>query len=252
MTLEKRIIPCLDVDVNKGRVVKGTKFTDLRDVNDPVELAKYYVQEKADELVFLDITASTDNRGILLQMVQRVAAHVSIPFTVGGGIRDIETMDAVLRSGADKISINTAAVKNPELIRQGAEEFGSQRIVLAVDVKQTAPNKWEVVTYGGNTSTGLDAIEWLKKGQELGAGEILLTSKDRDGMKNGYDCALHKAVAEAIDLPVVASGGGGNLEHISAVLKYCDAALLASVLHFKELTISQIKDYLKKQGFQVR
>jgi cyclase len=185
-------------------------------------------------------------------MVERVAEHVFIPFTVGGGIRDVETMRAILKAGADKISLNTAAVKNPELIRQGAEMFGAQSIVLAVDVRQTAPNKWEVYTHGGGTATGLDVIEWLKKGKELGAGEILLTSMDRDGTKDGYDCALLAATAQAVDLPIVASGGAGKLEHIGEALQYCSAALLASLLHYKELTIAQIKDYLKKQGMSVK
>jgi len=250
MTLKKRIIPCLDV--TGGRVVKGTNFVNLRDAGDPVELAKYYSQEKADELVFLDITASSDNRAILLQMVERTAEQVFIPFTVGGGIRDTDTMRALLKAGADKISLNTAAVQNPGLIKQGSEMFGAQCIVLAVDARQTAPGKWEVYTHGGRTSSGLDVIEWLKKGKELGAGEILLTSMDRDGTKDGYDCALLEAAAQAVDLPVIASGGAGKLEHIGAALQHSSAALLASLLHYKKLTIAQIKEYLQKQKIPVR
>ena len=250
MTLKKRIIPCLDV--TGGRVVKGTNFVNLRDAGDPVELAKYYSQEKADELVFLDITASSDNRAILLQMVERTAEQVFIPFTVGGGIRDTDTMRALLKAGADKISLNTAAVQNPGLIKQGSEMFGAQCIVLAVDARQTAPGKWEVYTHGGRTSSGLDVIEWLKKGKELGAGEILLTSMDRDGTKDGYDCALLEAAAQAVDLPVIASGGAGKLEHIGAALQHSSAALLASLLHYKKLTIAQIKEYLRRQKIPVR
>jgi len=250
MTLKKRIIPCLDV--TGGRVVKGTNFVNLRDAGDPVELARHYSQENADELVFLDITASSDNRAILLQMVERTAEQVFIPFTVGGGIRDTDTMRALLKAGADKISLNTAAVQNPGLIKQGSEMFGAQCIVLAVDARQAAPGRWEVYTHGGRTPTGLDVIEWLKKGQELGAGEILLTSMDRDGMKDGYDCALLEAAAQAVNLPIIASGGAGKLEHIGSALQHCSAALLASLLHYKELTIAQIKAYLRAQEIPVR
>jgi cyclase len=250
MTLKKRIIPCLDV--TGGRVVKGTNFVDLRDAGDPVELAKLYDKEGADELVFLDITASSDARDILLHIVERTAEQVFIPFTVGGGIRDTDTMRALLKAGADKISLNTAAVNNPELIRQGSEMFGAQCIVLAVDARQTAPGKWEVYTHGGRTPTGLDALEWLKKGCALGAGEILLTSMDRDGTKNGYDCALLAEVSRAVNLPVIASGGAGRLEHIGAALRYCNAALLASLLHYKELSIAEIKKYLQSENLPVR
>lgn len=250
MTLKKRIIPCLDV--TGGRVVKGTNFVDLRDAGDPVELAKYYDRENADELVFLDITASSDSREILLRIVEQTAEQVFIPFTVGGGIRDTETMRALLKAGADKISLNTAAVQNPELIRQGAEMFGAQCIVLAVDARRSAPGRWEIYTHGGRRETGLDAVEWIKKGRELGAGEILLTSMDRDGTKNGYDCALLDAAASAVDLPVIASGGAGALEHIAEALKHCNAALLASLLHFKEFTVAEIKAYLRAQELPVR
>ncbi|GBR74012.1 imidazole glycerol phosphate synthase subunit HisF [Candidatus Termititenax aidoneus] len=250
MTLKKRIIPCLDV--TGGRVVKGTNFVSLRDAGDPVELAKLYDREGADELVFLDITASSDAREILLHIVERTAEQVFIPFTVGGGIRDTDTMRALLKAGADKISLNTAAVQNPDLIRQGSEMFGAQCIVLAVDARQTAPNKWEVYTHGGRTPTGLDALEWLKKGQSLGAGEILLTSMDRDGTKNGYDCALLDAAARAVNIPVIASGGAGKLEHIAEALRHCSAALLASLLHYKELSITEIKKYLQTQGLPAR
>jgi cyclase len=250
VTLKKRIIPCLDV--TGGRVVKGTNFVDLRDAGDPVELAKYYDRENADELVFLDITASSDSREILLRIVEQTAEQVFIPFTVGGGIRDTETMRALLKAGADKISLNTAAVQNPELIRQGAEMFGAQCIVLAVDARRSAPGRWEIYTHGGRRETGLDAVEWIKKGRELGAGEILLTSMDRDGTKNGYDCALLDAAASAVDLPVIASGGAGALEHIAEALKHCNAALLASLLHFKEFTVAEIKAYLRAQELPVR
>ncbi|GBR76042.1 imidazole glycerol phosphate synthase HisF [Candidatus Termititenax persephonae] len=250
MTLKKRLIPCLDV--TGGRVVKGTNFIGLRDAGDPVELAKFYDREGADELVFLDITASSDAREILLHIVERTAEQVFIPFTVGGGIRDTDTMRALLKAGADKISLNTAAVSNPDLIRQGAEMFGAQCIVLAVDARQTAPGKWEVYTHGGRTPTGLDAVDWIKRGRSLGAGEILLTSMDRDGTKKGYDCALLQAAAAAVDLPIIASGGAGNMEHIGEALRHCSAALLASLLHYKELSIVQIKHYLQAQNIPVR
>jgi cyclase len=250
VTLKKRIIPCLDV--TGGRVVKGTNFVALRDAGDPVELAKFYDRENADELVFLDITASSDSREILLHIVEQTAEQVFIPFTVGGGIRDTETMRAILQAGADKISLNTAAIHNPELIRQGSEMFGAQCIVLAVDARQTAADKWEVYTHGGRQPTGLDAIEWIKQGKALGAGEILLTSMDRDGTKNGYDCALLAAAARAVDLPVIASGGAGKLEHIGEALHHCNAALLASLLHYKELSVAQIKEYLRAQDLPVR
>lgn len=255
--LAKRIIPCLDV--TEGRVVKGVKFVDLKDAGDPVELAAYYNQEGADELVFLDITASAEKRYIMLEVVKKVAERVFIPFTVGGGIRDIGTMREILSSGADKISINTAAVENPDLIKLAAQKFGSQCVVLAIDAKRKSdPSKpkpeWEVYTHGGRKNTGLDVIEWAKKAEKLGAGEILLTSMDRDGTKLGYDLELTRAVADAVSIPVIASGGGGTLEQIYDVFMKAraDAALLASVLHYRELTIKEIKDYLENMGITVR
>ena len=250
--LAKRIIPCLDV--TEGRVVKGTKFVNLKDAGDPVELAAQYDKEGADELVFLDITASSDKRYIMLDVVKRVAEKIYIPFTVGGGINDVETMRKLLAAGADKVSINTAAVNNPKLIEQGAEKFGSQCIVLAIDAKKTAKGKWEVYTHGGRTPTGIDAVEWAKKGALLGAGEILLTSMDCDGTKNGYELDLTKAIADAVEIPVIASGGAGSVEHIyeAFVKGEADAALLASLLHYRELTIKEIKDYLVDQGVTVR
>lgn len=241
------------MDVTGGRVVKGTNFVELRDAGDPVELAKKYDQEGADELVFLDITASSDKRDILINMIHRTAEQVFIPFTVGGGITDVATIREILKAGADKISLNTAAIKTPELITQGSRIFGSQCIVLAVDAKQKKDQSgWEVYTHGGRTPTGLDVIEWVKKAEKLGAGEILLTSMDRDGTKAGYDLKLTQAVADAVTIPVIASGGAGNVEHIREALQYCNAALLASLLHYKELTIKQIKDYLEMNGMEIR
>lgn len=250
--LAKRIIPCLDV--TEGRVVKGVKFVDLKDAGDPVELAAYYDREGADELVFLDITASSDKRYIMLDVVKRVAEKVFIPFTVGGGINDVETMRKLLAAGADKVSINTAAVADPNLIKKGADKFGSQCVVVAIDAKKTGDKRWEVYTHGGRTSTGLDAVEWAKKAESLGAGEILLTSMDRDGTKIGYELELTRAVADAVKVPVIASGGAGTLEHIyDAFIKgRADAALLASLLHYRELTIKEIKDYLANKGITVR
>lgn len=264
--LAKRIIPCLDV--KEGRVVKGTKFVELRDAGDPVEQAAYYDKEGADELVFLDITASSDKRYIMLDVVRRVAEKVFIPFTVGGGINDLETVREILASGADKVSVNTAAVKDPTLITRGAEKFGSQCIVVAIDAKRVTSNrslvtsdkllvtgnKWEVYTHGGRTATGLDAVEWAKKAEKLGAGEILLTSMDRDGTKNGYELELTKAIADAVTIPVIASGGAGTKDHIYDAFSRggADAALLASLLHFRELTIREIKDHLEAKGITVR
>jgi cyclase len=255
--LAKRIIPCLDV--TEGRVVKGVKFVELKDAGDPVELAAYYDKEGADELVFLDITASSDKRYIMLEVVKKVAEKVFIPFTVGGGIGDIETMREILAGGADKVSVNTAAVRDPSLIEKGAEKFGSQCIVLAIDAKKVQSptsnvNKWEVYTHGGRTPTGLDAVEWAKKGEKLGAGEILLTSMDRDGTKIGYELELTRAIADAVQIPVIASGGAGTVEHIydAFVRGRADAALLASLLHYRELTIKEIKDYLETKGITVR
>jgi cyclase len=250
--LAKRIIPCLDV--TEGRVVKGTKFVDLKDAGDPVELAAFYDKEGADELVFLDITASSDKRYIMLDVVKRVAETIFIPFTVGGGINDVETMRALLASGADKISVNSAALKDPNLIKAGADKFGSQCVVLAIDAKKTAEKKWEVYSHGGRTPTGLDAVEWAKKGVQLGAGEILLTSMDCDGTKAGYELELTRAIADAVEVPVIASGGAGNNAHIYDAFTrgQADAALLASVLHFREMTIKEIKNYLGERGITVR
>lgn len=250
--LAKRIIPCLDV--TEGRVVKGIKFVNLQDAGDPVELAAYYDKEGADELVFLDITASSDKRYIMLEVVKKVAETIYIPFTVGGGINDVETMRRLLSAGADKVTINTAAVNDPELIRKGADKFGSQCVVVAIDAKTAGSKKWEVYTHGGRTATGIDAVEWAKKAEKLGAGEILLTSMDRDGTKIGYELELTKAIADAVEIPVIASGGAGTKEHIyEAFIKgKADAALLASLLHYRELTVKEIKDYLANQGITVR
>lgn len=255
--LAKRIIPCLDV--TEGRVVKGVKFVDLRDAGDPVELAAYYDKEGADELVFLDITASAEKRYIMVEVVKRVAEKVFIPFTVGGGIKDLETMREILAAGADKVSINTAAVNDPSLISRAAKKFGSQCVVVAIDAKKNKETReskpeWEVYTHGGRTPTSLDAVAWAKKVESLGAGEILLTSMDRDGTKFGYDLALTETIANAVKIPVIASGGAGTLEHIyeAFVKGKADAALLASLLHFRELTIKEIKDYLENKGIVVR
>lgn len=249
--LAKRIIPCLDV--TEGRVVKGVKFVDLKDAGDPVELAAFYDKEKADELVFLDITASSDKRYIMLDVVKRTAEKIYIPFTVGGGIKDVETMRKILAAGADKVSVNTAAVADPNLVKHAADKFGSQCVVVAIDAK-SEKDHWEVYTHGGRTPTGLDAVEWAKKVESLGAGEILLTSMDRDGTKIGYDLDLTRAIADAVKIPVIASGGAGTLEHIyeSFIKGKADAALLASLLHYRELTIKEIKDYLANKGITVR
>ena len=250
--LAKRIIPCLDV--KDGRVVKGTNFVGLKDAGDPVELAKKYDEEKADELVFLDITASVEERRSMFSVVEKTAGEVFMPLTVGGGIRTVEDMREMLKSGADKISLNTAAVKEPELLCAGAELFGRQCMVLAVDAKKSCADSWQVYVNGGRTATGLDVIEWVKKGVSLGAGEILLTSMDCDGTKAGYDIALTRAVAEAVNVPVIASGGAGELEHFYAVLTEgkADAVLAASVFHYGQFTIRQVKEYLKERGVEVR
>ncbi len=249
--LAKRIIPCLDVD--KGRVVKGVKFLNLRDAGDPVEVAKRYEQEGADELVFLDITASAEERKIMIEVVQRVAETVFMPFTVGGGIRNVEDMRRLLEAGADKVSVNTSAVKNPSVVREGARLFGSQCIVVAIDAKRKGES-WEVYINGGRTPTGMDAVEWAKKVESLGAGEILLTSMDRDGTKAGYDVELCRAVADAVNIPVIASGGAGNKEHFYEVFAEggVDAALAASLFHFRELSIPELKEYLRDKGVVVR
>jgi len=249
--LAKRIIPCLDVD--KGRVVKGVKFVNLRDAGDPVEVAKRYEEEGADELVFLDITASAEERDIMLEVVRRVAQTVFMPFTVGGGVRTLEDVRRLLEAGADKVSVNTAAVKNPGLIYEGARRFGSQCIVVAIDAKRKG-DSWEVFIHGGRTPTGLDAVEWAKEAERLGAGEILLTSMDRDGTKEGYDLELCRAVAEAVKIPVIASGGAGKKEHFYEVFKETpvSAALAASVFHFGEIPVPSLKEYLRERGIPVR
>lgn len=248
----KRIIPCLDV--KDGRVVKGTNFVGLRDAGDPVELASRYDKERADELVFLDITASHEERSTMVQVAQDCASQVFIPFTVGGGIRSLADMHRMLKAGADKISLNTAAIKEPDLIRQGAAKFGSQCIVLAVDARRAGDQKWEVFINSGRTPTGLDCIEWVTKAVGLGAGEILLTSMDADGTKDGYDIELTRAVSEAVEVPVIASGGAGKLEHFYDVLTLgkADAVLAASVFHYGQFTVRQVKDYLKSRGVEVR
>ena len=235
--LARRIIPCLDV--KDGRVVKGIRFLQLRDAGDPLELAQYYTDERADELVFLDITASKENRRLLFDLAEKVARKVFIPFTIGGGIRTLEDIREIVTRGADKVSINTAAIHRPELISEGAAAFGSQCIVVAVDAKQLRPGKWGIFTHGGSRPTGIDAIEWVQKVEKLGAGEILLTSMDRDGSKAGFDVALTRTVSEAINIPVIASGGGGTFEHFRDVFieGKADAGLAASIFHYKETTI---------------
>lgn len=250
--LQKRIIPCLDV--TGGRVVKGTNFVDLRDAGDPVELASFYDREGADELVFLDITASSDRRRTTLDMVYRTAGEVFIPYTVGGGIRNLEDIRATLSAGADKVSINTAAVNNPELVAEAAGRFGSQCIVVAIDARQRGPGSWEVYIHGGRTPTGIDAVGWARRVESLGAGEILLTSMDRDGTKDGYDISLTRTIARAINIPVIASGGVGNLEHIAEGLTAgeADAALAASIFHFGEYSIRETKEFLHAGGVPVR
>lgn len=248
----KRIIPCLDV--KEGRVVKGTNFVGLRDAGDPVELAARYDKERADELVFLDITASHEKRNTMVEMASACASQVFIPFTVGGGIRTPEDMRAMLKAGADKVSLNTAAIKNPDIIREGAERFGRQCIVLAVDARRNGENSWEVYINGGRTPTGLDCLEWVKRGVAMGAGEILLTSMDADGTKDGYDIPLTRAVSEAVEVPVIASGGAGELSHFYDVLVdgKADAVLAASVFHYGTFTVRQVKDYLKSHNVEVR
>ncbi len=251
--LAKRIIPCLDV--KDGRVVKGVNFVDLVDAGDPVEQARVYDQEGADELVFLDITATSDNRETVLEMAKAVAEQVFIPFTVGGGIRTVDDMRAILRAGADKVSINSAAVKDPELISAGAEAFGSQAIVVAMDARRREDgNGWDIFVAGGRKNTGLDAIAWAKRAEEMGAGEILLTSMDGDGTKAGYDYELTRAVAESVSIPVIASGGAGSLDHFAEAFEIgkADAALAASLFHFRELSVGDVKKHLSEKGIQVR
>ena len=248
----KRIIPCLDV--NNGRVVKGVNFVSLRDAGDPVEIAKAYDKAGADELVFLDITASSDARGTVVDMVRKVAENVFIPFTVGGGIRTVDDFREILRAGADKVSVNSAAVRRPELIREAAKIFGSQCVVVAIDAKRDETGTFKVVVNGGRIDTGLNAVEWAKKCQELGAGEILLTSMDTDGCKEGFDLELCNDVCNVVSIPVIASGGCGKLEHFSEVFEKsgADAALAASLFHFKELTVEEVKEHLKECEIPVR
>jgi imidazole glycerol-phosphate synthase subunit HisF len=255
--LAKRIIPCLDVD--RGRVVKGIRFVDLVDAGDPVEQARRYDREGADELVFLDITASSDSRDLVYDMARRVADTIFIPFTVGGGIRTVEDMRRMLASGADKVSVNTAAINEPAIITEGAQAFGSQAIVVAIDARRCAPDsdaetRWQVYTHGGRKPAGLDVIEWARKVEALGGGEILLTSMDCDGTRDGYDIELTRAVAEAVSIPVIASGGAGTLEHLYEALNAgrASAVLAASIFHFGEFTIAQAKDYLRARGLPVR
>ena len=250
--LAKRIIPCLDV--NAGRVVKGVNFVSLRDAGDPVEIARRYDEQGADELTFLDITASSDQRDIILHVVEQVANQVFIPLTVGGGVRAVTDVRRLLNAGADKVSMNTAAVQNPQLVADASGKVGSQCIVVAIDAKQTAPGRWEVFTHGGRQGTGRDAVAWAREVQSLGAGEILLTSMDRDGTKNGFDLPLTRAVAEAVSIPVIASGGVGNLQHLAdgVVDGKADAVLAASIFHYGEYTVRQAKEYMRARGIEVR
>jgi len=253
MTLTKRIIPCLDV--KDGRVVKGIQFVQLRDAGDPVELARFYDEQGADELVFLDISASVEGRKTMVEVVKAVASELAIPFTVGGGINALEDMKRILRAGADKVSLNTAAVMNPELIHEGSSYFGSQCIVVAIDAKYDPEiGTWRVYTHGGRTPTEKKVIEWAKEAAELGAGEILLTSMDSDGEKNGFDLALTKAVSEAVTIPVIASGGAGNSGHFAEAFLTgkADAALAASIFHYKETSVTEVKSYLREQGVSIR
>lgn len=250
--LAKRIIPCLDVSA--GRVVKGVNFVELRDAGDPVEIARRYDEQGADELTFLDITASSDDRDIILHVVEQVAEQVFIPLTVGGGVREVADVRRLLNAGADKVSMNTAAVNRPELIAEAADKVGSQCIVVAVDAKQVAPGQWQVFTHGGRNNTGLDAIAWAQRVVELGAGEILLTSMDRDGTRAGFDLELTRAVSDAVTVPVIASGGVGTLEHLvdGVSIGRADAVLAASIFHFGEYTVRQAKELMRSRGIEVR
>ena len=250
--LAKRIIPCLDV--NAGRVVKGVNFVELRDAGDPVEIARRYDDQGADEITFLDITASSDDRDIILHIVEACAETVFIPLTVGGGVRKVEDVRRLLNAGADKVSMNTAAVNNPQLVADASAKVGSQCIVVAIDAKQTSPGKWEVFTHGGRKNVGLDAIEWAKQVEALGAGEILLTSMDRDGTKSGFDLSLTRAISDAISIPVIASGGVGNLQHLADGVTQgrADAVLAASIFHYGEYTVKQAKEFMRAQGIEVR
>ena len=249
--LAKRIIPCLDVTA--GRVVKGVNFVELKDAGDPVEIARRYNDAGADELTFLDITASSDERDIILHIIEAVAEQVFIPLTVGGGVRKVDDIRRLLNAGADKVGINTAAVANPQLVEEASGFFGSQCIVVAIDAKRTGDH-WEVFTHGGRKSTGLNAIEWARKMESLGAGELLLTSMDRDGTKSGFDLELTSAISNAVDIPIIASGGVGNLQHLvdGVKLGHADAVLAASIFHFGEYTVDEAKRYMKQQGIEVR
>jgi len=256
MGLAKRIIPCLDVDA--GRVVKGVQFVDIRDAGDPVEVARRYDEQGADEITFLDITASSDQRDTMVHVVEQVAGEVFIPLTVGGGIREVADIRRMLNAGADKVGINTAAVFNPDFVREAAERFGSQCIVVAIDAKQVSvagePLRWEIFTHGGRKPTGIDAVEWAQRMVSLGAGEILLTSMDRDGTRDGFDLVLTRAISEAVAVPVIASGGVGNLEHLAeGILEgKADAVLAASIFHFGEYTVNDAKQYMADRGIEVR
>ena len=252
MPLAKRIIPCLDVD--KGRVVKGVKFVDIRDAGDPVEVAKRYNEQGADEITFLDITASHEARDTTYQTVEKMASQVFIPLTVGGGVRTLEHIRCLLNSGADKVGINTAAIHNPDFVREAAERFGSQCIVVAIDAKQVALNRWEIFTHGGRKATGINAVEWAQKMESFGAGEILLTSMDKDGTKDGFDLMLTRAVSDVTHIPVIASGGVGNLQHLADGIQqgHADAVLAASIFHFGEYSVNDAKHFMAKQGIAVR
>jgi len=256
MTLAKRIIPCLDVD--NGRVVKGVQFVDIRDAGDPVEIARRYNEQGADEITFLDITASSQDRATTYETVERMASQVFIPLTVGGGVRTVDDIRRLLNAGADKVSINTAAIHNPEFVREAAERFGSQCIVVALDAKRVnaagEPDRWEIFTHGGRKETGINAVEWAKKMADYGAGEILLTSMDRDGTKNGFDLGVTRAISDSVNIPVIASGGVGNLQHFVDGVKQggADAVLAASIFHFGEYTIPQAKQFMAQQGVVVR
>jgi len=251
MALAKRIIPCLDVTA--GRVVKGINFVELRDAGDPVEIARRYDEQGADELTFLDITASSDNRGLILHIIEQVASQVFIPLTVGGGVREVEDVRRLLNAGADKVSINTSAVLNPQLVADASGRFGSQCIVVAIDAKQVGDH-WEVFTHGGRNATGIDAIEWAKKMVAFGAGELLVTSMDRDGTKVGFNLALNRAISDAVDVPIIASGGAGNLVHLVEGVQEggADAVLAASIFHYGEYTVRQAKEYMRDCGIEVR
>ena len=252
MGLAKRIIPCLDVD--QGRVVKGVKFENIRDAGNPVEVSKRYNEQGADEITFLDITASHEERDTTLHTVEAIADEVFIPLTVGGGVRTIEDIRALLNAGADKVSINSAAVKNPEFVREASERFGAQCIVVAIDAKQTGDNRWEIFTHGGRKPTGIDAVAWAGKMADYGAGEILLTSMDQDGMKNGFDLGVTKAITDLVTIPVIASGGVGNLQHLAdGVLQGgADAVLAASIFHFGEHTVQEAKEFMAAEGIEMR